>query len=337
MSELPRAVPDRALQIVSAALSEEGQARPTSYLVDQAMRVARLRGDVDAILWLRLESTSVGEDAISRKRFIAEMAKIVPYDVLRSKQSDAVEEYIAERTFKPVDGDEGLIPVSVAELEQRIASADQTLTLLGQRANAHPDETRELHDAVMPSLLQFREILARVRHRVNGYLTRAEVELLLDITVSGVFEDVRMLVDRTLQRIDPEAMAMLAAAYRRRAEGDQEARSHALASCRRALKSLADALYPPRAKPAVGADGSEHALTDDKWINRLVQFVNERGRSNASELTVALLEHVDVRLKALNDLTSEAVHSTVTDAEVNQCVVQTYLVMGDIVRIADAG
>jgi hypothetical protein len=59
------------------------------------------------------------------------------------------------------------------------------------------------------------------------------------------------------------------------------------------------------------------------------------GGSNASQLTIALLEHVDVRLKALNDLTSEAVHSTVIDAEVDQCVVQTYLAIGDIVRLAD--
>lgn len=45
------------------------------------------------------------------------------------------------------------------------------------------------------------------------------------------------------------------------------------------------------------------------------------------------LQGVDSRLRALNELASKGVHAGVTAYEVDTCVVQTYLVAADVLRI----
>lgn len=49
----------------------------------------------------------------------------------------------------------------------------------------------------------------------------------------------------------------------------------------------------------------------------------------------AALEDVGARLGALNELASEGVHAEVTTYEVDTCVVQTYLVVADVLRIRE--
>lgn len=49
----------------------------------------------------------------------------------------------------------------------------------------------------------------------------------------------------------------------------------------------------------------------------------------------AVLEDVAARLDALNALASKGVHADVTTYEVDTCVVQTYLVVADVLRIRE--
>lgn len=78
-------------------------------------------------------------------------------------------------------------------------------------------------------------------------------------------------------------------------------------------------------------------MSDDQYGNRLLQYVREtsgshgqarshRGRSPASVLD---------RLKTLASLASKRVHDDVTAAEAETCVVWTYLLGADQVRLAD--
>lgn len=46
-------------------------------------------------------------------------------------------------------------------------------------------------------------------------------------------------------------------------------------------------------------------------------------------------QDVDARLKALNELASKGVHADVTTYEVDTCVVQTYLLVADELRVRE--
>lgn len=82
------------------------------------------------------------------------------------------------------------------------------------------------------------------------------------------------------------------------------------------MKTLADLVYPASRTPVLGTDGAMHGVTDDKFINRLIQFMDRR-RDRAGRLAGATVEGLAARLDALNDLSSKGVHDKVTEAEVD--------------------
>ncbi len=99
---------------------------------------------------------------------------------------------------------------------------------------------------------------------------------------------------------------------------------------------MADSLYPPPEDPVVGLDGKERRLTSEQFIARLWQFVYERMRGHSSgEMLMASVKSVGHRLDHLNHLSSKGVHAVVGEREVEQCIIQTYLVVGDLLRLDD--
>jgi hypothetical protein len=72
------------------------------------------------------------------------------------------------------------------------------------------------------------------------------------------------------------------------------------------------------------------------FIARLWQYLHERIKGLTSgELLLTQVEDIGKRLGKLNILASKGVHTNVSEFEVNQCVIQTYVVIGDILRVRD--
>ena len=89
-------------------------------------------------------------------------------------------------------------------------------------------------------------------------------------------------------------------------------------------------------KPIIGADGKSRILTDDQFINRLWQYVFEKtGRTTSSDLLITSVQDLGNRIDRLYDLTNKGVNTEVLDFEVNQCLIQTYILIGDLLRIED--
>jgi hypothetical protein len=144
-------------------------------------------------------------------------------------------------------------------------------------------------------------------------------------------------VDLRLRDITPEALEKFVTVYRRLGEGDPEARAQALTSCRRILKALADAVYPPRQEKVEGADGKVRDLSEEKYVARLWQFVSERvGGHSAGQLLQATLSDLGTRIDRVYELSCKGVHAEVSEFELNQCVIQTYLLVGDILRLTES-
>jgi hypothetical protein len=77
-------------------------------------------------------------------------------------------------------------------------------------------------------------------------------------------------------------------------------------------------------------------MTDSRFISRLLQFAHEETKGGAAKgLLAAQIEDLAGKLHALNDLASKGVHATVSSHEANQAIIQTYLTLGEILRLAD--
>jgi hypothetical protein len=81
------------------------------------------------------------------------------------------------------------------------------------------------------------EVLERIRARTFAYLCRVETDMSVAVITERIFERHRARVDLLLREVASDVLERFTAAYRRAAEGDTEARSQALTSCRRILQA----------------------------------------------------------------------------------------------------
>ena len=110
-----------------------------------------------------------------------------------------------------------------------------------------------------------------------------------------------------------------------------------LTEVRRALKAAADHFYPPRAEAVVCSDGKERVLGDDRYLNRLSEYLaSQISASTARELAAAELALLDTFMRRLNDLASKGVHATVTQAEARQGLVGMFMFLSTITQQAPA-
>lgn len=325
----------RLSTLVEDALDRaEDPAFPASVLTSRALRIARLRNDWLAIMTLQAELRTSG-DKDAKQRVVVEVSPHLTEAELDAAWDYVLEAYIARRSM----GEGVIIGESVAELEISATGLQQQADGLQAEILANPGlgdrlgETRaDLSNAATSRL----RVLTRVRQRVIDYLSEVERHLVFGEINADAFERNRHYVDERLAQIAPAALEQFAAAHRRVADGDVEARSQALASCRRVLKSVADAVCPATGETVVGTDGRERVLSDDKYLVRLLHYAQQQiERSASGDLLTARLRQIGERLAPLNDLASKGVHATVTADEVDQCLIHTYLLVGDLLRLAD--
>ena len=102
------------------------------------------------------------------------------------------------------------------------------------------------------------------------------------------------------------------------------------------LKALADAVYPATGETVTDDSGIERVMSDELYRNRLLQYVKETlGKHGQGGVVQDVLAALGNRLKSLDSLTSKGIHDNMSAAEAETCIVWTYLLAADIVRLAD--
>jgi hypothetical protein len=226
--------------------------------------------------------------------------------------------------------------VYILDMQHKISQAVTPQGLHTYDAYVMEQTNAKMRSVYSFMMIEYKDILRRVANRVHDFLSNTEAQLMYGQINSDLFERNRQYVDARLRTIAPDVLHKFVIIYRRMGEGDPEARSHALESCRRILKSLADSLYPSRDEPPVDSRGKARILDDEHYINRLWQYVSDRVKGHsAGELLLARISEIGSRLDRIYTLTNKGVHAEVTEDELNQGVIQTYLLVGDILRLAD--
>ena len=316
-------------------------------LLRRCQRIASLRGDGIALAWLSLEATDIsnevqGRSEARRTSLAARLMKSAPPEATAETWTAEYRGYVARRRLQPNKEEACLL--SVQQIDEKVQMLrEQEAGLVPPPPGMHTydlgkyvSDQQQLRMTYLSARLPLESVLARVRDRLWEFLTETEHDLTFGEATAETFDRLRSYVDQQLTTISPPALEQFQTAYRRLRDGGSEDRAHALTSCRRVLKTLADELFPARAQPVVGSDGKKHTLSDAAYVNRLLQYVNETlGKHENGAVVQAALRDVDARLSSLHDLASKGVHAEVTGYEVDTCVVQTYLVVADLLRIRE--
>jgi hypothetical protein len=109
--------------------------------------------------------------------------------------------------------------------------------------------------------------------------------------------------------------------------------ANAVHSCRRILKDVADALYPPCDIP-IEVNGRKIKLDADSYINRLIQYINSKSES-ATFINVvgSSLSSIGIRLDSINEAVCKGTHTEIKKEEAHRYIIHTYLLLGDILSL----
>ncbi len=71
-------------------------------------------------------------------------------------------------------------------------------------------------------------------------------------------------------------------------------------------------------------------VTDDKYKNRLIAFIDQNTSDDKGKFTKARLSDLISRVHVLNDLLSKGTHVGLDIQDVNICVIDTYMLIGSL-------
>jgi hypothetical protein len=183
--------------------------------------------------------------------------------------------------------------------------------------------------------------LSSRRALLHRYAAARHYELKFSAISEDVFSRIRERVDNSIGQHVPEAVKKLSAVYENLTSENVENWSNAVHSCRRVLQDLADALVPPQADRVAIVAGKQKnvKLGKDNYINRLLAFVDDRSSSERfSAIVGSNISFLVDRLEATFRAAQKGSHDViVTREEADRYVVYTYLIVGDILVLADLG
>lgn len=177
--------------------------------------------------------------------------------------------------------------------------------------------------------------LASRRALIHDYATRHYYGLKFAGAAQDVFATVRARVDDSIGRVVPSATQKFAAVHDNLRSENPEDWSNAVHSCRRILQDLADSLFPPTDEVR-SSGGKEIKLGKSHVINRLVCYAEDHSSSTRfNDLVGSHLKFLGDRLDAVFHAAQKGSHANVSRDEANRYVVYTYLIVGDILSLAD--
>lgn len=319
-----------------------------SIVIRKCIRIARLRNDYLNLWWLEWEMVNITNEN-ERLKILREILSHFPKESYEYFKKNLTAEWVKEREIVTIDSEgkihsgDSVIAKGVGEIELDYRNFHEIVKDSQTPSGLHPidlyfvDQSRSNQRIIARTMASsIQAVLERIKQRAHDFLSESEKQLIYGQLHADIFEQNRQYVDLKLGQLCPEAVMKFNEAYQRLKNNTPESRAQALTSCRRLLKSLADQLYPPSDNQITGVDGKLRALTEKKYISRLWQYVFEQiGHSASSELLFAQVQDLGNRLDRLYDLTNKGVHDEVSEFEVNQCVIQTYLLIGDLIRISE--
>lgn len=316
---------------------------PLAIIALKASRLARLLNRFDAEKIFRLEAGGYTTTPTG-----------VPPDAWRLAQ-------LAGRTYQEKDPKDKQINTyayieSIPELEAQIEAAKLGIRAAqngGASTSTFPPQTASpfLYSALAPSgnFLERRNLrehiamatrrLAQRRAFIHRFLTRVYIELRFSQIAQDIFAGIRAAVDSNIGRFIPDSIQKFAAVYDGLNSSNPEDWSNAAHSCRRILQDLADSLFPPQKDSRyVEKSGKELEikLGADNFINRLICFIEDKAKSGRyTELVGSHLKYIGDRLDAIFAATQKGSHAQVSKKEANRYAVYTYMIVGDILALAE--
>ncbi|MGD0949005.1 MAG: hypothetical protein ABSA52_16460 [Candidatus Binatia bacterium] len=211
---------------------------------------------------------------------------------------------------------------SLVEIDSDVSAIETRLKRLGSEGPYTSAEARQW----IPQLRHARGIRGRVLALIHQFITSTYYEAAFSNLSEQIFDRYKRDVDALLAERCGDVLQKVPSVYDRLSEGDREAISQALMTCRRIVDTFADAVYPAR-DGAVVVEGETLEVGAPQSRNRLRAYIAE------NTLSTARRKRLRQTLTNLYDRLSAGVHSDVTTEEARSLFLQVYLFLGEVLNL----
>ena len=315
---------------------EDGEITISSALL-QCMKVARLVNDVDAIEWLNYE---LGGYPRNDKGYLTTSA----WDVAVQHGRSYVDKN-DKKTYVFTD--------LVAELENIISNSKDALnnfstqgfSVSGDMALLATSRMTENVNQATNNLLNTAKTneqrLSVLKAQFYGYAIKWQMDLQFGNTAKKIFEEYQEKVSLSFSKLSTATLQKLSAIEDMMEDGNPERYSQVLTSCRRlwedTAKQLFDEVLPNyKEKLFKTKTGKEIDVSGDHYNNKLSAVIETlQGKAAKNTLVGSETIYLVDWMEQINNSQSSGVHSNVTREQAMQCIIHTYIALGDILNLKD--
>lgn len=169
-------------------------------------------------------------------------------------------------------------------------------------------------------------IKSRVLAKLHEFVSEIYYEKQFDSLSESIFERYKSDVDSLIGESCGEVLEQIPSVMNRLAEGNQEAISQSLTTCRRVIDSFADSIFPP-SEETIEIGGNQLSLAANRHQNRINAYIHQHIGSNTRT------KRFRQNLANLYDRVSTGVHNEVTVEEARALFLNTYLLIGEILHL----
>lgn len=281
---------------------------PSDKLILKANRLARLAGSDEIRQWLSFEMRGYSSiDPISLK-----------YMSLTGRWTNYEEK---KGWWGPLGQHEATIEAKKAQIE-----ATKINSVSGDGAIGVTRITAQNHANLSQSIQALSGVRSKVLGLIHTFVVGVFYERQFADLAETTFEGYKRNVDGLITDKAGDLLTKMPSVVARLREGDQEAVSQALATCRRIIEGFADAIFPPT-DASFEINGNSLKLDASKHQNRINAYVAQRTES-ASRRT-----RLRQNLSNLFDRVSTGVHKDVTVEEAYALFLNVYLFLGEVLNL----
>lgn len=212
------------------------------------------------------------------------------------------------------------------EAEKLRLAALRTPDSSGEWANLAITNVTDAMNQASTNISRLSGIRTRVLAQLHAFVSEVYYEKQFDSLSESIFERYKRDVDNLIGETCGDVLEQIPSVMSRLAEGDQEAISQALTTCRRVIDSFANAIYPP-SEETLEIGGKQLSLAADRHQNRIYAYIHQRIESNSRK------KRFRQNLSNLYDRVSTGVHNDVTVEEARALFLNTYLIIGEILHL----
>ncbi|EFL87693.1 hypothetical protein [Ahrensia sp. R2A130] len=207
--------------------------------------------------------------------------------------------------------------------------ASKLSSLSGEYANATRINLGREQSSISGTISKLAGVRSRVVGLLHSFVSGIYYERQFANLAENTFETYKRDVDALIAKHAGDVLSKIPSVVERLKEGDPEAVSQALSTCRRILETFADAVYPPTDE-TIELGGNTIRLDASKHQNRINAYVAIHTESSTRRTRIRQ------NLRNLFDRVSTGVHDDVTSEEAFSLFLNAYLFLGEVLHLSSS-